>query len=457
MKPTSHPKPPPGPRSFSVLNSTLAFQRDPLAFLTSLAGQYGDIYRFRLLMWPTIMLNHPDYLKHILLDQQQFYDKDVASFEIARSFAGNGLITAIGGKSWLQQRRLIQPAFHKERIAGFASTMTDATIDLLQRWEEIADAGQPIDVAEEMKQLSLFILGKTLLSTDLSERSNSIRSAFDAINTFVTGYYHLPFPPLNVPTGRNRRYKEVLRGLDAAIYAFVHQRRESGEFGTDFLGLLLAARDEETGEGMSDLQLRDEMVTFLFAGSETSAIGLAWAWYLLARHSEVESALHEELDRVLGGRVPTSDDLPQLVYTRMIIDEVLRLYPPSWFLMRRAAQDDEIGGYVIGRNSFILWSAYLLHRHPDVWDEPEQFRPARFHPDQVEKRPRYAYIPFGGGPRLCMGNNFALMEMTLVLATIAQRYRLELASAQIIEPEPLIVLPPRNGVPVHLRLRSKTV
>jgi cytochrome P450 len=172
---------------------------------------------------------------------------------------------------------------------------------------------------------------------------------------------------------------------------------------------------------------------------------------LLARHAEIAEKLHKELERVLGGRVPAVDDLPHLVYTRQIVDEVLRLYPPSWFLMRRAVRDDEIGGYAIQRNSFILWSAYLLHRHPGIWDDPEQFRPERFDPEQREKRPRYAYIPFGGGPRLCMGNNFALMEMTLVLATIAQCYRLELADDREIEPEPLIVLPPRNGVPVRLR------
>jgi cytochrome P450 len=408
-------------------------------------------------MWPTVFLNHPDYLKHILQDQYQFYDKDVASFEIARSFAGNGLITAVGGKTWLSQRRLIQPAFHKERIAAFASTMTAAALARAQSWEAHARSGEAIDVAAEMQQLSLFILGKTLFNADLSERSNAIRSAFDAINTFVMGYYHLPFPPLNVPTRRNLRYKEVLRDLDAAIYALIEQRRASGDPGTDFLGMLLAARDEETGKGMSDLQLRDEMVTFLFAGSETSALGLAWAWYLLARHPDVEAELHAELERVLAGRVPTFEDLPQLIYTRQVIDEVLRLYPPSWFLMRRAVRDDEIGGYAIQRNSFILWSAYLLHRHPEVWDEPEQFRPGRFLPEQIEKRPRYAYIPFGGGPRLCMGNNFALMEMTLVLATIAQRYRLELTSPREIEPEPLIVLPPRNGVPVFVRPRDRNV
>lgn len=448
-------KSPPGPSSWNAFSSTLAFQRNPLAFLSSLGRYYGDIYRFRLVMWPTVVLNHPDYLKHILQDQYQFYDKDVASFEIARSFAGNGLITAIGGKSWLQQRRLIQPAFHKERIAGFADITSEAAQALIRRWEMRAETEEVFDVAQEMQQLSLFILGKTLLSVNLSERSNNIRYAFDAINEFVTGYYHLPFPPLNVPIPRNRRYKEVLHGLDEAVYAIIRQRRESGEPGTDFLGLLLAARDEETGEEMSDLQLRDEIVTFLFAGSETSAIGLAWAWYLLACHAESAEVFHEELERVLGGRVPTVDDLPHLVYTRQIIDEVLRLYPPSWFLMRRAVRDDEIGGYAIRRNSFILWSAYLLHRHPDVWDTPEQFRPERFSLEQSKKRPRYAYLPFGGGPRLCMGNNFALMEMTLVLATIAQRYRLELADDREIEPEPLIVLPPRTGIPVRLRRRSQ--
>lgn len=454
-KSISHLKPPPGPRPFNALSNTLAFRSNPLVFLTSLTRQYGDISRFRLLMWPTIILNHPDYLKHILQDRYQFYDKGVPSFEIARSFAGNGLITAVGGKPWLRQRRLIQPAFHKQFLASFASIMIDAVDALSLRWERVAREGRCIDVVEEMMQLSLFILGKTLFNTDLSERSNAIRSAFDAINEFVMAYYHLPFPPLSIPTPRNSRYKGVLRDLDGAIYELIHHRLESAESDADFLGMLLA-RDEESGERMSDQQLRDEIVTFLFAGSETSALGLSWTWYLLSRHDQVEAKLHEELDRVLGGRVPTLEDFLQLVYTRMVIDEVLRLYPPSWFLMRRATQDDEMGGYAIQRDSFILWSAYLLHRHPAFWAEPEQFRPERFHPDQADKRQRYAYIPFGGGPRFCMGNNFALMEMTLAIATIAQRYRLKLAQEGAVEPDPLIVLHPRNGVPVYLQSRDTT-
>jgi cytochrome P450 len=245
-----------------------------------------------------------------------------------------------------------------------------------------------------------------------------------------------------------------LRSLNTVVYDLITQRRECGEDRGDVLSVLVHATDKQTEKPMTHQQLRDEVVTLLTGGGESTTSSLAWTWYLLGMHPEVEYNLHQELDRVLGGRVPTVNDIPQLVYTRMIIDEVLRLYPPLWLLMRRAVQDDEIEGYHIPKDTSLLWSAYLLHRHPDIWDDPEQFCPERFLPEQGKRRPHYGYIPFGGGPHICIGKTFALTEMTLIIATIAQRYRLELAPEQVIEPNPLLSLRPNKEICVYLRSRK---
>lgn len=445
---------PPGPQALTFARNALALRGDPLVFLSDLIRRYGDICHLPLGIWQAILINHPEYIERVLLKQHQSYDKQAPIFTLAnRIFAGNGLVTVVGGKPWQRQRRLIQPTFHKQRLAGFASIMTGETLVMLQRWAEVEKAGQTLDVSQEMLELSLTILARSLFSTDLGgEKSGLIREAFGVISKFLIDFVRLPFPPLGIAISWNRRYREVLQSLDRFIYDLIRERRGSGELGDDLFGMLLDARDEETGEGMSDLQLRDEVVTFLFAGSESSGAGMGWAWYLLARHPEVEATLHEELERVLAGRLPGVDDLSQLVYTRMIIDEILRLYPPAWLLMRRAAQDDEIDGFRIPQHSIVLWSSYLLHRHPEFWEEPGEFRPERFAPEKARQIPRGAYVPFGVGPRICIGNNFGLMEMTLVIATVAQSFRPRLSSSQVVKPEQLAVLRPQP-IPVHLQAR----
>lgn len=447
---------PPGPQVRSFMRNGLAFRSDPLAFLLSLWRGYGDICRMPLIIWDAVVINHPDYLRHVLLEHPADYDKKAPLFTLAsRIFAGDGLVTVVGGKPWQQQRRFIQPAFHKQRLAGFASVMTEATLAVLQRWSEVEKAGETIDVSEEMLELSLTVLAKSLFTTDLGdERSGLIREAFVVISKFLIDYVRLPFPPLGLAMWWNRRYRKALGDLERYIYALIGERRARGELGEDLFGMLLSARDDETGEGMSDRQLRDEVMTFLFAGSESSGSGLGWVWYLLGRHPEVESHLHQELERVLGGRTPTVEDIPRLEYTRMIVDETLRLYPPAWLLMRRATRDDEVGGYRIRKDSIVMWSSYLLHRHPDFWENPEVFDPQRFAPGRARQIPRCAYLPFGVGPRICVGGHFGHMEMMLVLATVAQHYRLELATSTAVVPEQLAVLRP-GPIPVHLQSRKR--
>ena len=435
---------PPGPKQF--FKSTLAFQRMPLQFLADLVRQYGDISQFRLLTFPVVVINHPDYVQHVLQKKNTNYDKDVFLFNTARTFLGNGLVTAVGGESWRRQRRLMQPAFHRQHIAQMATLMTEATLQLLKHWEKEVEEQRVLNVENEMTRLTLQIVGKALFTMDVSATSDAFGQAYAEVNAALTNYLRFPLIPLTWPTPRGRRYKQAIRTMDEIAYAIIRQRQQSKEERSDLLSLLVQARDEESGEGMSDRQLRDEVMTLLFAGHETSAKALTWTWYLLSQHPDVEQQLHRELDTVLGGRVPTMEDLSALSYTRMVLEESMRLYPPSWQVMRQAIEDDTIGGYHIPAHTIIFWSQYVVHRHPAFWHHPEQFDPLRFSPEEVKKRHPYAYIPFSNGPRVCIGNSFALAEMQLVLATIAQRYRLVMdPDARPVEPVALITLHPSHA------------
>lgn len=451
----SQHKRPPGPPAFTALQNTLAFRRDPITFLTQLTRAYGDICRFQLLTWPTVVLNHPDAVRRVYVERHQFYDKGDPFFQTARFLVGNGLGSA-DGEQWLRQRRLIQPLFHRKYLTDLGTIMVDTSQDLCQRWEAVENTEQPIQVVSEMENLNLRIVTQTIFRVDLNAQVETIGSDIDNVWKFLGEYFQMPFPPLSVPTTRHRHVKEVFRRLDSTVYSLIARRRASGNNGSDLLGLLLSARDEETGEGMSDQQVRDEIVTFFTAGSETSSLVLTWTWHLLSQHPDIEAALHQELDQVLAGRLPTSQDLSQLVYTRMILDEALRLYPPIWLNMRRAMQDEEICGYHIPKHAFVMYSPYILHRHPDFWTDPERFQPERFQPEQKKQYTSAAYVPFSEGPRLCIGQHFALMAMTLSLATIASRYRLVAVPGRPVELEPLLTLAPRHGLPMYIRSRAST-
>jgi cytochrome P450 len=442
----------PRPRSLNPLKSALAFRSNPLQFSSELQKHYGNIVQFRLVIWPVVFISHPDYIKHVLQDNHLNYDKDVLMFRITRPLGGNGLITAVGGNDWLRQRRLVQPAFHHRRIAALGTLMTDATNMMLQQWDTYARERQVFDVVDEMTNLTLQIVSKSLFNVDVSPKTNSFRQAFLQTNAFLIDYLSMPFPPLFIHTPRNRRFWSAIKAMDTVTYEIVRNRRQQQEDVDDLLSMLLNAVDEN-GRGMDDKQLRDEIMTLLLAGHETSGSALAWTWYLLAQHPETQEHLHTELDRILAGRIPTVENLPQLHYTRMVLEEAMRLYPPVWQVMRRAIQDDEIDGYYISANSSIIWNIYFAHRHPDFWEKPEQFYPDHFSAEHSAKRPRHAYMPFGTGPRACLGNTFAMTEMQLVLATIAQQYRVSLAPGHHVEPVPLLTLRPKDGVFVSVEHR----
>lgn len=439
----------PGPHGHFLLGSTRDIRRDPLRFGLTMTQQYGDIVRIRFLFWSAYLVNHPDGIKHVLQENQRNYNKDIYPYKMFKPLLGSGLVTN-NGESWLHQRRLMQPAFHRKRLDTFGALTTDATVAMLDRWKDIVERDQALDVAAEMLRVTLCIVGRALFNIDLSDETHTVGQAVTTVNKLLSEYLYAPFPPLNVPTPRNRRFQAACRTLDQVVHGIITLRRQQNTDTGDLLSMLLVVHDEETGQGMNDQQVRDEVMTLLIAGHETVSTALTWTWYLLSQHPEVERRLHTELDEVLGGQMPTVDHLAKLSYTRMVLEEVLRLYPPAWVFGRKAIADDEIGGYFIPANSMIVLSPYMTHRHPAFWEAPEVFDPERFTPERSAGRPHYAYFPFGGGPRICIGSSFALMEAELVLATIAQHYRLHLVPAHPIEPEALLSLRPQYGLPVTL-------
>lgn len=444
---------PPGPRGNILLGNAREIQRDGVKFCVTMAARYGDVIRVRVLSWPNYMVYHPDDVKHVLQENHRNYNKDVYNVNLLKPLLGQGLFTN-DGQSWLHQRRLAQPAFHRKRLAAFGTLITSATENMLDRWQASAREQQPFEVGEEMMRLTLCIIGQALFSIDLSDEANIVGQDFSAIRKLLQSFIFRPFPPLGVPTPRNRRLNAAIHSLDGVVHSIINERRQHNTDTGDLLSMLMLARDEETGEGMSDRQLRDEVMTLLLAGHETTANALTWMWYLLSQHPDVETRLHAELSAVLGGAVPTVDQLPDLKYTHMVIDEALRLYPPVFGFGRKAIGEDALGGYYVPANTFIWLCPYVTHRHPDFWERPEQFDPERFSPEQVAHRPHYAHFPFGGGPRLCIGSNLAMMEAQLITATVAQRYLLRLVPGHPVEPEVSLTLRPRYGLPVTLQPRE---
>lgn len=441
-------KRPPHHHTFSLLGSASEMQRDPLGFLLR-TQQSGEVVRLRFLFSPAYLISHPESIKYVLQEHARNYNKDLVTYKMFQPMLGQGLLIN-DGPSWLHQRRLIQPAFHRKRLTTYGTLMIDATAAMLERWQACSERGMPLNMADEMMRLTLRIVGQALFTLDLGQEASTIGPAVTTFLELLGDYVYRPFPPLSVPTPRNRRLQLAIHALDQVVYRTIaeHRTREPEE--RDLLSMLLSAQDEETGQRMNDRQVRDEVMTLLLAGHETTANTLAWTWYLLSQSPEIEHRLHAELNEVLGGRVPTVEDLPDLKYTRMVLEEALRLYPPACILSRKAIADDELQGYPIAANSMILISPYATHRHPALWEEPEQFVPERFTPERSAARPPYAYFPFGGGPRVCIGNHFAMMEAQLILSTVAQRYQLRLISGHPVEPQMLVTLRPRYGLPMTL-------
>jgi cytochrome P450 len=433
---------PPGPPWSTAARNTFNFLRHALDFLLEVRERYGDTVSVPTLVGSLTLLFHPDGVRHVLQENHRNYNKDVPDYHVLRLVLGRGLLTN-DGESWLRQRRLIQPAFHRERVAAFGTLMTDTTLTWTEAWEtsSLVETNKPLDLTQEMSSLTLNIVGKALFGTDLSAETERVGRALTAVNHLLASAFYLPWV-LSLPTPQRHRLYTARRELDTVVEQIIRERRGRSAQHDDLLEMLLEARDEETGEGMTDHQVRDEVLTLLLAGHETTANTLSWTFFLLAQHPRVEARLQEEYQHVLNGRPPLIEDLPRLPYTRMVIEEALRLYPPAWGLGRRALGNDEIGGYCIPKGAYVLLFPYVTHRHPAFWERPDTFDPERFSSQQAAGRPRFAYFPFGGGPRLCIGNQFALSEAQLILATILSRYQLRLLPGAVVTPEPLVTLRP---------------
>ncbi len=449
---------PPGPAGHPIWGSLGELAKDPPRFYLNAHRRYGDVVSFRSLgpfRW--YMVCHPEDIERILRGPAARFPKDDFTNRNFRFLLGDGLFTS-AGDSWLRQRRLAQPAFHRQRLAGLGAIMTATASAAVERWRPLAREGEVVDVAAEMSRLTLQIVGEALFGLDIGDREGEVTRALAGAAEFLEYRFRHPFdPPLWLPLPRHRRFQQARAAFDGIVYGIIAARRRAlaatGDAGGDLLALLLEARDQDTGEAMSDRQLRDEVITLLVAGHETTAVTLTWTWYLLSRHPHVERALHDELAAVLGGRPPTPEDLSRLTYTRMVLDEALRLYPPAYGLSRQTREPLDVRGYYLPAGALIGMLQYVTHRHPEFWERPEEFDPERFTPDRSAGRPRFAYFPFGGGQRQCIGAGFALMEAQILLATLAQHFRCLPVSERPIEPDPQVTLRPRGGMPLLLRER----
>ena len=410
--------------------------RDPFRYLMGLARKHGPVAPYRAGTERAFLVDDADLVKHILADNASNYSKGTFINETFKMVVADGLLT-LEGADWRRERRLMQPAFHLERLNALGSSMTDATLTMLERWERFADSGEVVDITGEMSKLTMTITAGSLFGSDIAEDVEEIGRQI-AIGVVALAAPHKP---------------EVTRARDSIVRlveGMIEARRRTPTDAHDLLTMLMDARDEDTGEPMSDLQLRNEVVTLILAGYETTANSLSWTWYLLTQHPEALANVRAELAGVLGGREPQFRDLGSLSYTRRTLDESLRLYPPAWIMGRRALGDDRLGEVPIPAGSVLALSPYITHRNPKYWDDPERFDPERMRETKASLRRPFAYFPFGGGPRLCIGHNMAMLEAQLIIGTVAQRFEMRLVEGTQVVPERLFVLRPRGGLPMTI-------
>jgi cytochrome P450 len=432
---------PRGPRNLPVIGNLAAFRTRPLQFLTKVAREYGDLPYFRLANQNVYLVNHPDLIREVLVTNQANFTKSRV-LQRARILLGDGLLTS-EGSFHVRQRRLVQPAFHRDRLAGYAQLMTECAVRTRDRWTD----GSTLEMSEEMMRLTLSIVGKTLFSTDVESEASEIGEAM----TTVLKMFRMLMMPFSeyfekLPLPSVRRFEKARARLDQTIYGLIRERRKSGQDSGDLLSMLLLAQDEDAGGSMTDVQVRDEALTLFLAGHETTANALTWTWYLLSQNPECEARLHAEIDSVLAGRIPEMADLPQLRYAEMVFAEAMRLYPPAWAIGRMSKAPFELGGVDIGAKAICIASPYITQRDARWFPDPERFDPGRWTPEARESRPKFSYFPFGGGTRVCIGERFAWMEGVLVLATVAQKWKLRLDPTQKVEPLPLITLRTKYGM-----------
>ncbi len=443
----------PGPKGLPLMGSALDFTRNPIQMFQNMQKEYGDLPRFQI--GPSVLhvVINPNDVQYVLQQNHRNYVRG-KYYKFFNLFMGDGLLTT-DGEYWLKHRRLAQPIFHRQSINRFATSMTASTNELIETWQARLNPAEPLDIVPEMMRLSLSIVGKTLFSRDLADQVDQV---LPAAHTWIDSFIKesLPqnrFMPRWVPTLQNRSVHKAQQSLNSLVDGLIEAHQDGTLATSDFISTMLSNPTGPDGETLSHSEVRDEIKTLLLAGHETLGVALTWVFYALSQHPEVQQKLEAELDQYLAGRTPTVEDLPHLNYTRMVVDEVLRRYPPVWGVVRDAVEADEIGGYHIPAGSTIFITPYVTQHHPAYWENPEIFDPERFSPEQAANRPRYAYFPFGGGPRQCIGNYFAVLQMQLVLATLAQHYRFKAVAGFPVEYGALLSLRPVQGVMMHLERR----
>ncbi len=448
-------------RGSFLFGNAAALRKDPLGTLHRAWKKYGDLVEISLPQRRMFVASHPDLVSEIFVHGKHRFLKPAAQpgSEGLELVLGNGLVTNPEHDSWLPQRRMIQPMFHRRRIAQMGQTMVTAIADMLARWEKSYPSGTMLDLHHEMTAVTLDIINRTMFSTTgADQQADRVGAAVGLAAEFVFQRGRsLLRPPLSWPLPRHRAFLQSQAEMDQIIDRIIQQRRLSGQQHDDLLDMLLAARDEETGQGMSEAQLRDEVKTIFAAGHETTANALTWTWYLLAQHPDALHRLQNELDHTLQGRLPTPEDLENLPYTRQVFQEALRLYPPAPLVPRYLPAAAPLGDHLLPPDSMLIVSIFNIHRHPDFWQRPDTFDPDRFSSERSAGRHRYAFMPFGAGPRMCIGNHFAMLEGTLLLAATAQRYELQLLPDQTVETQVAVTMRPKEGLPMRLRARQGKV
>jgi len=435
---------PPGPPGILQLGEN--DHDDPLQFMLGLTREYGDIVRYETPYGATYLVNHPDYIALVL--RAHSYPRG----SLLKLVLGEGLLSS-EGEHWQKQRKLMMPEFHPRVIANFTTQIYECTLVLAQRWLENSAKGETVDAADDLLSLTLDVVMRTLFSGEMSSDAGSINHTVKTLLADIGGFVRSEFTvSFEISPSRNRAFAKSLSGLNATVYEIIKRRRVENEIAIqnhDLLDLLLETRDED-GVGLTDKQVRDEIVTMLFAGNETTAVMLGWTMHCLALHEEADIELREELQSTLAGRAPSLEEMKSLPFLKMTLNEVMRMHPPVWSIFRKIETDGEVGGCLIEAGNTIIVSPYTMHFHPDFWPDPERFDPYRFTFEQERDRPKYAYIPFGAGRHLCVGKHLAILEAQIIISVMTQCFRWKLKPGHIVEHEPLVTLRPKNGLPFDL-------
>ena len=447
---TDNQKRPPGQGSLDLLRGLKQLRDHPHEYLLSNYQEFGDCVLIDIPGNPVYFINHPEDVQHVLQMNHRNYDKNTFQYQALSKITGNGLLTHNGGEDWLQKRRVAQPAFSTKALQRIVPIVVKAVDVMLAGWRTKIKSGDLIDIDREMMNCTLDVVAKALFGADLSDQAYRLTGAvMEALDYLIFQTRSLMMVPPWLPIAQNRNFKAALASIEGVVNKLLDQRSRKAP-GDDLLGMLYAAEDEDGAPVLSRQEIRDEVVTLLIAGHETVASSLTWSWYLLAQNPEARAALYREAHTVLSAHSPTYEDLAELVVTKQIYDEALRLYPPAWLITRRAINEDIVGGYHIPPGAVMVISPYCMHRREDLWPQAERFQPERFSKEGSQGRHRFGFIPFGGGPRLCIGNRFAYIEATIILAMVASQFDLHLPPNAAVEVEALVTLRPKGGLPMRV-------